>query len=195
MPIWNKFANNPYFEKEKPWLLRFFDQVQYYQVSDGELEQMREKFAAGDFDIDIEETTIKPKEINKFLGSIKDEVKTFKEKQDLAFEKEREYWVASGMIGGDEDDLIEALDNDGLDSPKVAPKGYFFVYAHASGIVWKILANNQDKIEKEQPLIILEAMKTEIIVNASSSGTVSEINIKNGQLVNRGDLLMVIKNS
>ena len=195
LPIWNKFVKNPYFEKDKPWLLRFFDQVQYYQVSDDELEQMREKFAVGDFDIDIEETIIKPREINKFLVSIKDEVKIFKEKQNLAFEKERKYWVESGMIGGDEDDPIEEPENDGLNSPKIAPKGHFFVYAHASGIVWDILANNQDIIEKDQPLIVLEAMKTEIIVNASSSGTLSEIKIKKGQLVNQGDLLMVIKNT
>lgn len=192
LPIWNKFVKNKAFEEGKPWLLRFFDQVQYYQVSDDELEEMRHKFAIGELNIEIEETTIKPKEINQFLDSIKEEVATFKEKQNIAFEKERKHWEESGMIGGQE----EEQENDSIQDSNVtsiAPEGHFFVQAHANGVVWNILANDNDKIEQDQPLIVLEAMKTEINVNASAAGFITEIKVKKGQLVNQGDVLLVVK--
>ena len=37
LPIWNKFVKNPQFAPDEPWLLRFFDQVSFYPVSEEEL--------------------------------------------------------------------------------------------------------------------------------------------------------------
>ncbi len=38
--MWNRYRKNPDFEQDKPWLLRFFDQIKFYEVSETELMQM-----------------------------------------------------------------------------------------------------------------------------------------------------------
>src|SRR5690606_3198894 len=37
LPIWNKYLKNAQFENGEPWLLKFFDQVRFYEVSEKEL--------------------------------------------------------------------------------------------------------------------------------------------------------------
>jgi urea carboxylase len=192
LPIWNKFTNNPCFEQGKPWLLRFFDQVQYYQVSDDELQEMRQKFASGTLKIEIEETEIKPREINQFLASISSEVKEFKRQQNIAFEKERKHWEDSGMIGGEDQDL----DQGQLETTEVQiPAGCFAIRANAGGSVWEILVAEKDEIQKDQPVIILEAMKTEIKIDTHLRGVIEKILVKKGQLMNQGEVLFIAKSN
>jgi urea carboxylase len=193
IPIWNKFTQNACFEKGKPWLLRFFDQVQYYQVSDTELTDLRDRFAKGLFTVEIEETVIKPKEINAFLNAIEPEVTQFKQKQAIAFEKERLYWEKSGMIGGEDDDM-NTINPDGVSSNTITvPDGCYTINAHTSGIIWDILVEPGQVIEKDKPTIIIEAMKTEITVTNTKTGKVHEVAVKKGQLVNQGDILCIVK--
>jgi urea carboxylase len=45
--MWSRYRKNVDFEDGKPWLLRFFDQVKFYEVSEAELLHMREDFKAG----------------------------------------------------------------------------------------------------------------------------------------------------
>jgi allophanate hydrolase subunit 1 len=45
--MWSRYRQNANFEQGKPWLLRFFDQIRFYEVSETELMQMREDFKAG----------------------------------------------------------------------------------------------------------------------------------------------------
>ena len=55
LPIWNKFLKNSAFEKGEPWLLKFFDRVRYYEVTEDELTVQREAFREGRLSIRIEE--------------------------------------------------------------------------------------------------------------------------------------------
>jgi len=191
LPIWNKYTENPYFEKGKPWLLRYFDQIQYYQVSDDELTDLRDRFSKGVLDIEVSETTIKPKEVNTFLKSIDKEVKEFRKKQDRAFTKEREHWEASGMIGGEEESILE--DASGIAKEQSIPDGYDAVKAHTSGVVWDILVEPNQCIEKDKAMIILSAMKTEITITSERTYNVQEVAVKKGQLVSQGDILFIVK--
>jgi urea carboxylase len=190
LPIWNKYTNNSCFKSGEPWLLKFFDQVQYYQVSDDELEEMRQKFANGILPIEIEETEIRPKEINKFLKSIEKEVVEFKAKQNVAFEKELKHWQDSGMIGGEESNDNH---NESPVDETIIPEDCFAVHAHAGGSVWDILVAEKDEVEQGKPIVILEAMKTEIKVDINLPGIIQEIKVKKGQLVNQGDILFIVK--
>lgn len=61
-----------------------------------------------------------------------------------------------------------------------------------AGKVWKILVAVGDKVEVDDELIILEAMKMETPIFSEDSGTVSEIKVKEGDAVNDGDLLVII---
>ena len=38
--MWSRYRKNADFEQGKPWLLRFFDQIKFYEVSEAELMQM-----------------------------------------------------------------------------------------------------------------------------------------------------------
>lgn len=54
----------------KPWLLRFFDQIQFYEVSHEELMQLREEFPRGKVELTIEKTTFSLKAYNEFLKTM-----------------------------------------------------------------------------------------------------------------------------
>lgn len=60
------------------------------------------------------------------------------------------------------------------------------------GTIIKILVNTGDKVEQGQPLVILEAMKMENNINASTTGTVASVEVSPGQTVDTGQLLLTI---
>ncbi|KKC16541.1 acetyl-CoA carboxylase biotin carboxyl carrier protein subunit [Streptococcus dysgalactiae subsp. equisimilis] len=60
------------------------------------------------------------------------------------------------------------------------------------GTILKVLVAVGDQVAENQPLLILEAMKMENEIVASSAGTVSAIHVSPGQVVNPGDGLITI---
>ena len=66
------------------------------------------------------------------------------------------------------------------------------VPAVVNGAVWKILVKVGDKVEKDQQIMILEAMKMEIDINAPESGTVKEILVNPNATVEEGQTLAII---
>lgn len=65
--------------------------------------------------------------------------------------------------------------------------------ANLSGMVVEIKVNEGDKVSKGQPLIVLEAMKMENILNATKDGTVSKIHFKPGDNVTTGEVIIEIQ--
>lgn len=61
------------------------------------------------------------------------------------------------------------------------------------GTVLKVLVNEGDEVKENDSLIVIEAMKMETNITASSSGTVSSILVKEGQQVKSGELLIKLK--
>ena len=55
--------------------------------------------------------------------------------------------------------------------------------------VWKVVAAKGDSVDDGDTLVILESMKMEIPVLAESSGTVAEIAVNEGDVVQEGDLI------
>ena len=64
--------------------------------------------------------------------------------------------------------------------------------APIAGNVWKILAAVGDKVEIDDEVIILEALKMETPIYCDDSGTITEIKVKEGDAVSEGDVLVVI---
>ena len=58
--------------------------------------------------------------------------------------------------------------------------------------VWKVLVAVGDQVDEGQSIVILESMKMEIPVEATSSGIVSSINVQEGGVVQEGDVIAVI---
>ena len=65
--------------------------------------------------------------------------------------------------------------------------------AAVNGAVWKVLVNVGDRVEKDQQIVILEAMKMEIDVVAPVAGTVTKILVNTTDAVEEGQPLVVIE--
>ena len=61
------------------------------------------------------------------------------------------------------------------------------------GKVVRVLAKTGDSVAARQPLVVVEAMKMENELRAGRTGTVAEIHAREGQSVDAGALLVVIK--
>ncbi|WP_422824311.1 acetyl-CoA carboxylase biotin carboxyl carrier protein subunit [Xenorhabdus siamensis] len=59
-----------------------------------------------------------------------------------------------------------------------------------SGNIWKILVKLGDEVTKRQPLIIVEAMKMELVIYAPHTGRIKRISCQPGNTVSPGDALL-----
>ena len=58
--------------------------------------------------------------------------------------------------------------------------------------VWKVVAAAGDAVAEGDTLVILESMKMEIPVLAEADGTLSQLAVNEGDVVQEGDLIAVI---
>jgi acetyl-CoA carboxylase biotin carboxyl carrier protein len=63
------------------------------------------------------------------------------------------------------------------------------VKAEITGNVWKVLAKPGQKVEEDEPIVMLESMKMEIPVSAPEPGTVKEILVAEGEVVTEGSVV------
>jgi pyruvate carboxylase subunit B len=66
------------------------------------------------------------------------------------------------------------------------------VPAAVNGAVWKILVKEGDIVEKDQQIMILEAMKMEIDITAPVSGVITKVLVNQTQTVEEGETLAII---
>ena len=67
------------------------------------------------------------------------------------------------------------------------------IRAHITGVVFQIPAKTGDRVSAGDAVIVLESMKMEIPVEASSAGTVKEIRVQEGQTVQEGEIVAVVE--
>lgn len=58
--------------------------------------------------------------------------------------------------------------------------------------VWKLLTEVGAQVSQGDVLAVLESMKMEIPVHAPTGGTVVDVRVTEGQIVQEGDVLVVI---
>jgi len=184
LPIWNKFLKNRTFVNGEPWLLKFFDQVRYYPVSEDELTRMREEFREGRLTLDITEEVFSLAEHHRFLEDNAEDIARFRAAQKTAFDAEVALWKEDDSALKDALDRKQSDDLDDIDGHVVA--------ADISGNVWKLLVEEGHEVTAGDPLLIVEAMKMEFAVNASVTGRVSAVRCQQGSIVNAGEALIVI---
>jgi acetyl-CoA carboxylase biotin carboxyl carrier protein len=66
------------------------------------------------------------------------------------------------------------------------------VLAEMVANVWKIEVSVGQKVEDGDTLVILESMKMEIPVFAPQDGTVTEIRVEEGGVVQEGDVIAIV---
>ena len=67
------------------------------------------------------------------------------------------------------------------------------IKAELAGNLWKIVVREGQQVQADETLMILESMKMEIPVNATSAGRVAKIHVKEGQTVQEGQLLIEVE--
>jgi biotin carboxyl carrier protein len=58
------------------------------------------------------------------------------------------------------------------------------------GLVVKIEVKPGDEVQKDQPLVILEAMKMENVLKAVGNATVASVEVKQGQAVEKNQVMI-----
>ncbi len=187
--MWNRHRVTADFDK--PWLLRFFDQIRFYPVGEAELLKLREDFVNGRFKLNIEPTQFRLQATTaSFLADNADSITTFKSGQQAAFDAERERWRAAGQDVVASDVLVaEAGPDSELDLPENARP----VASHVAGSVWKVEAQVGDKVKAGQTLVIVESMKMEFALAAPCDGRLTHLFCKEGGSVSAGQDLLVIE--
>jgi urea carboxylase len=186
--MWNRYRQTRSFRDDKPWLLRLFDQVRFYEVSEEQLLAHRRDFPLGRFEVRIEDTTFSLADYNRFLVEHGSSIQTFKERQQSAFNAERERWRDAGQSEWiAEDSAAETRDAIAL------PDGAEHVTAMVPGSVWKIIANAGDEVKPGDVLAIFESMKMEISVYATHSGLLLEWLVSEGKPVSAGQNIAVLQ--
>jgi urea carboxylase len=183
IPIWNKYVKNAQFENGQPWLLRFFDQVRFYPVSEAELDQFREAFREGRAQIRIEQSEFDFAAYNRFIADNAADIEAFQRQQKAAFDAEVELWKDDDPSAAQALSAITEDDAD-LDGHLVA--------AEMSGSVWKVLVEPGQYVEAGTPLLVVEAMKMELAVTAPVAGTIKSLRCTPGKAVTPGDALLLL---
>jgi urea carboxylase len=186
--MWNRHRSTRDFPK--PWLLRFFDQIRFYPVSETVLLKLREDFVVGKFQLRIEPTRFRLKDYRKFLKTNATSIKRFKATHQLAFEAERERWKESGQDVVASDAMVATA---GPDTELDLPPNSRAVATHVAGSVWKVDANIGDIVKEGQTLVIVESMKMEIPLVAPCNGRLTHLFCKEGGAVSAGQDLLVIE--
>jgi len=184
--MWNRFRQGGDFQDGKRWLLRFFDQIKFYEVTAAELEQLRAGFTYGQHPLRIEQTTLRLGEYRQFLRDNADSIAVFRDTQRTAFDAERERWRAA--------DIAEApvLAEEPATPSIQLPAGSEAITAPVTGSLWQLKVTVGQQIAADEELLVMEAMKMEVSVVADTAGVVTAIYCTPGTPVNAGDTLLAI---
>jgi urea carboxylase len=187
--MWNTYKVTTEFTQDKPWLLRFFDQIRFYPVSGPELSEFREDFLHGRARLDITEETFRLCEYRRFLAENSAGIAAHKARQQAAFDSERGRWEATGQIGYAAD-LPAAHDEDA--SEDLQP-GCLAVVSPVAGSVWKISSAPGQAVKAGDTLVLVESMKMELPVTAPVDGIVTQLRCTEGRAVLVAQTLIIMR--
>lgn len=191
--VWNTHRQTDVFVDGKPWLLRFFDQIQFYEVSADELTKWRRDFPLGRRSIEIEESEFRLADYRGFLADNAAEIAEFEARRKAAFHSERAAWEASGEF-----DRVSALIANEENGSEMAstielPDGADLIEAPIGGSVWKLLVEPGDIISKGDTIAVIEAMKMECPLESPETGTIEALYIKERQAVKPGTPVLALR--
>ena len=182
--MFNRYRTTTAFEQ--PWLLRFFDQIRFYEVSHEELQTFRRDFPLGRYPLKIEHSEFSLSDYQLFMTDHRADIDTCQQQRQKAFDEELARWHRDGQFNfesieqGTDDTELNLDDNDtGVDCP-------------VSGSIWQINVKEDQIVNAGDILLVVESMKMEIPIIAPTSGRVKQLLKKAGGGVKPGDTLVVI---
>ena len=186
LQVWNRHRVGSAFDEH--WLLRPFDQIQFYEVDADTLLEMREAFPRGELELDILSTRFDYGDYVRFLDANGGEIDAFTEKRKRAFGAELAGWRERGLLTFETTLADGAADEE---EAQVAP-GATVVASPMAGSIWSVRADASRPVAKDEVLVVVEAMKSEFEIRAPVAGKVA-LSVSRGQLVAPGQRLAVIE--
>jgi urea carboxylase len=185
--MWNRYREVADFAG-RPYLLRFFDQIRFYEVPTDELLRIRADFPLGRYPLKIEPTELSLADYEAFLTRESAGIQHFRARQQAAFQAERERWREAGTAQ-------ERFDAPVAESAELAPlkDGDVAVDCEIAGSLWQVRVKSGETVEAGDVLLVIESMKMEISVCAPVAGTVGEIHVAPGSPVRAGQRVAVIE--
>ena len=192
LQVWKTHHPAGSFQDGKPWLLRFFDQIRFFEVSADELTQWRRDFLSGRRKIKIEDTTFSLAEHRAFLEDNAASIAAYEATRQTAFDAERAAWEASGEFDRVSQLTEEAAGQSEAEAIDI-PEGASLIEAPFGGSVWKLLVKEGDTVEAGQTIAVIEAMKMESPLESPASGTVAALYTKERQPIEPGAPMLALR--
>ena len=190
LQMWNRWRHGaPGSDFEQPWLLRFFDQIQFEPVSEDALKTIRANFPHGGYALRTEDGTFSLKDYRRFLADNAQSIGAFKATQQAAFEAERERWVAAGQNDFTSD---EAAASAGVADEVDLPEGGRMLATSVPGNVWKVSVSVGQQVQAGDVLLVIESMKMEFNLLAPANATVHSLMCAQGGAVSAGQNVLVL---
>ena len=186
--VWSRWHTPGGFDSEHPWLLRHFDQLHFFPVSEEELLDRRADIEHGCGGVEIEPAELRMADYHAFLDENAVEIDGFRARREQAFREERERWAAAGVA--EHVDAFSLLD-DTAELP--LPPGAIAVSSPLAGAIGNVLVATGDPVGAGQAVVIVEAMKTEVPVPAPAAGTVIDLRCEAGAMIRAGQIVAVIQ--
>ena len=121
----------------------------------------------------------------QFLDDNQQDIATFTDVRNQAFDEELQRWVDSGQINFQSEQNLEA--DNGAEEVDGTP-----VESPVAGNIWKLNVSEGDHVQKGDVVAVLESMKMEIEIYAPGSGNVITVSRQEGQQINAGQAIMVL---
>ncbi|WP_323815318.1 urea carboxylase [Cellvibrio sp. NN19] len=185
LQMWNRYRQTKEFKQ--PWLLNFFDQIRFYEVSAAELQQIRRDFPQGRYPIKIEESQFSLSEYEEFIAANQESIASFTAQREQAFEEELARWHANGQFNYVQEESSSESDDTEL------PEDAICVDSSVSGSVWQTQVKVGQTVQAGDVLLILESMKMEINITANCAGKVTHLLKADGARVQAGQTLVVLE--
>ncbi|MCC8395560.1 urea carboxylase [Paraburkholderia sp. MMS20-SJTR3] len=187
LQMWNRYRQVADFGGQH-YLLRFFDQIRFYEVTADELLRIRADFPLGRYPLRIEETQLSLPDYQAFLAREAASIDAFRARQQAAFNAERERWRAAGAV----EDSIDAPVAEEVQLAALKD-GEIAVDSEIAGSLWQVKVAEGDTVAAGDVLLVIESMKMEIAVCAPCAGTVGAIHVAPGSPVRAGQRVAVIE--
>ncbi|PFH48435.1 hypothetical protein AMATHDRAFT_149874 [Amanita thiersii Skay4041] len=173
LPPWQTWGRGKSFEPNRPWLLRPFDSIRFRRVGEEEYIKLEKEFDAGNYVFEIEETMFDLKEHAKLLENVREEVRDFKGRQNVAglSESAREEQLLREWKASKQAESREITIEGGMNTQNAKT-----ITSPIHGSIFKVCCSVGHTIASvDEVLIVMEAMKTEVEIKAGegmAGGTV-----------------------
>ncbi len=185
LQMWNRFKQTEAFTK--PWLLRFFDQIRFFEVSHDELMQIRQDFPHGRYPLKIEECEISLAMLDQVVADQAERIQAFTQQRENAFAQELDQWRKTGQFN------IDTREPETIEVSVDWPEDCVVIESPVSGSLWRCDVKDGDIVDNEHTLLILESMKMEIAVTAPDKLRVRQVLFDTGQRISAGQPLIVLE--